>query len=99
MIFKKTQSEPTDLEIAIARLFDDMAIVRKDSEEYAQMADQMTKLYKLKEVDSNVNAKKRVSPDTWAIVGGNILGIVTIVSYERTHAIASKAIGFVLKAR
>ena len=48
-----------------------MEDVSAETPEYAKMADQLVKLYKLKEVDS----KRKISPDTLATVLGNLIGI------------------------
>jgi len=93
MKFKK--NEPTTLDIVIERLTSEMHDTDQSSKEYAQLADQLVKLYKLKETDS----KMRVSPDTLAIIGANLLGILIIVGHERAHIITTKAIGFVSKLK
>jgi hypothetical protein len=51
----------------------------------------------LKEKD--FSAPKRVSWDTWALVGANLLGIVLIIGHERANVVTSKALGFVSKLR
>lgn len=94
-MFPSNQEEKTKLEDAIDRVLEHMEDESPDSDEYAKMADQVVKLYALKEVD----VKKRVSPDTLAIIAGNLAGIVMIVGYERAHIVTSKAIGFLLKLR
>lgn len=43
--------------------------------------------------------KPRIKPDTWLIVGGNILGILLILNHERLGVVSSKALGFVLRGR
>lgn len=43
--------------------------------------------------------KHKVSPDTMAVIAGNLLGILLILGYEKTDIITSKALGFVLKGR
>jgi hypothetical protein len=91
----KSKGEGSALDEAINELFLEMAALSGDSEEYAKMADQLSKLYSLKEMDS----KKRVSPDTLAIVIGNLLGIVMIVGHERMNVVTSKALNFILKLR
>jgi hypothetical protein len=40
-----------------------------------------------------------VSPDTIAVVAGNLLGIILILGYEKADVITTKALGFVLKGR
>lgn len=41
----------------------------------------------------------KVSPDTLAIVLGNLVGIAVVVGYERAHVLTSKAFANVLKTR
>lgn len=48
---------------------------------------------------SELKDRRRVSPDTLALVGANLAGIVMIIGYERMNVIASKALGFVSKLR
>lgn len=90
--FKK-EKEATPLEKEIESLFASLSDYKKDSKEYAQIADQLVKLYKLKETDS----KSKVSPDTWAIIGANLAGILLIIGHERVGIITSKALSFVMK--
>lgn len=95
MITLKRQSEKTGLEKAIDELHVQMNAVLADSDEYSKMADQLVKLYKLREHD----APRRVSPDTLALITGNLVGIAMIVGHERAHVVTSKALGFVMKLR
>ncbi len=87
--------EESELDKAINEVIREMAMRSSDSEEYAKMVDQLTKLYSLKEIDS----KKRVSPDTLAIVIGNLAGIILVVGHERAHVVTSKALNFIMKLR
>ena len=41
----------------------------------------------------------KITPDTLLVVGGNLMGILLILNFERMDIIRSKAIGFVLKGR
>lgn len=91
----KKNAEPTPLDKEIESLFASLKGMKKDSKEYAQIADQLVKLYKLKEVDSG----SRISADTLATIGANILGILLIIGHERVGIITSKAMSFVLKPR
>lgn len=56
---------------------------------------------KMVETDCKVTTvqKKKVSPDTVAVIAGNLLGIGLILGFEKMNIITSKAIGFVLKGR
>lgn len=94
-MFTRQKQEASKLEAAIDAVFDRMSGLQQDSDEYAKLVDQLSKLYKLKEIDS----KKRVSPDTVATVGANIVGILLILNYERLNVVATKAIGFVAKLK
>jgi hypothetical protein len=89
----KTKNAPTKLDEVIDAALTQMLSVSPTTEDYARAADQVTKLYKLKEAST----PKRVSSDTMAVVLGNLAGIGMILSYERVHIVTSKAIGFVLR--
>ena len=91
----RKQKKPNRLDEAIDAVFDDMAGFCSDADEYDSMSAQLERLYRIKET----NSPKRVSPDTWATVGANILGIAIIVGHERVNVITSKALSFVLKMR
>lgn len=85
----------SSLKKAIDKLLAEMGKVKADSDEYAQMADQLVKLYNLQEVDS----KRRVSLDTLAAVFGNIVVAAMIIDHEREHVVTSKVFTFVQKLK
>lgn len=89
------KKELSSLEQEIETLIDEMGYYPRNSDEYSQMANQLVKLYSLKETDS----KRRITPDTLAIVAGNLLGIILIVGHERMNVVTSKALNFILKLR
>jgi len=91
----KPRHEKSGLEKAIDELLKEMDTYDGDSESYSLLADQLVKLYGLKEIDK----PKRISPDTLAIVIGNLAGIAMIVGYERANVVTSKALNFVLKLK
>ena len=41
----------------------------------------------------------KISPDTLLVVGGNLVGILLILNFEKMDIIRTKAISFVLKGR
>lgn len=43
--------------------------------------------------------KRRVSPDTLAIVAGNLLGILIMVGYERSHVLTTKSLGQLFRTK
>lgn len=85
----------TNLEKEIDMVLEVMRDYEPDKEEYAKMAQNLEMLYKAKSHEKN----RSVSPDTVAIVVGNLLGIGLILTYEKVGFITSKALGFVLKGR
>jgi hypothetical protein len=86
------KAKPSDLDVEIARLLEEMKGMDPATDvKYSDVADQLVKLYKLKEVDS----KKRVSPDTLASAATNIAGILLVLNYEHAHVMASKAFALV----
>ena len=91
----KTVAEKTKLESAIDDLLDQMSNFSGDDSEYAKMADQLEKLYKLKAIDK----PDRVDANTLAVVAGNLAGIILIVGYERANVVTSKALSFIRQAR
>jgi len=82
--------EKSGLEKTINELIEKMRTVEPDSKEYATMADQLVKLYNLKEVDS----KRKISKDTLIVVVGNLAGIGLIILFEKEHVMSSKALQF-----
>jgi len=92
-MFNRKPPEDEDLDRAITMLVDRMSTA--DDEQTARLSDQVSKLYKLKEI----NAPKRVSPDTLILVAGNLIGIILILNYEKANVITSRALGFVMKLR
>ena len=83
--------EPASLNGQIQALLDEMRLEDKYTEKYAQMADQLVKLYSLKTNDKS----KRVSADAILTVAGNLAAILLVLNYEKADVIASKAFGFI----
>lgn len=95
-MFKKTPKEKSLLDHAIDKVHTEMTAVSADSDDYAKMRKQLSKLYALKEAETSNN---RVSRDTLALVLGNLTGIVLIVGHERAHVVGSKALALLHKLR
>mgnify|MGYP001209384671 CR=1 FL=1 len=89
-------TEPTDLEKAIRRLHDDMQTVDPNTDQYTKMADNITKLYKLREHDTV--KRWRPSPDVVLASAVNLIGIVLIIRHEDVNVISTKALGFIKKS-
>jgi hypothetical protein len=95
MFIKKPQHTQTGLEEAIDQVLFEMRGMDAHSDEYAQMVKQLTKLYKLKEIDK----PEHVSRDTLAIILGNLGVAIIILAYEQKHVITTKTPSFMLKPR
>ena len=66
MFAKKPSSNKIAVEDAIYSLLEEMANLNGDSDAYARMADQVEKLYKLREVDAKVDAQQAGRDETIA---------------------------------
>jgi hypothetical protein len=66
----------------------------RDAESLEDISDVMALMEKRTEL-----RKKGISPDTKAVIAGNLLGIALIMGYERGHVITTKALGFILRGR
>lgn len=95
MFNSKTPTQKTGLEEAIDRLHADMQGESPDTDQYSRMADNLTKLYKLRSEDKT--ERYLPSPDTLALIVANLVGITIIVGYEQKHVVASKALNLVKK--
>lgn len=91
-----TSSTNPALDETIRQIHLDMSTMTCDTKEYASAADQLIKLYKLRE---DLTRPHRLSPDVLVPAIANILGIVAILKYEKYDIITTKALGFVMKAR
>lgn len=94
-MFGWANGRPTQLERTIAELHSDMRGVNPESDEYKLYLSQLERLHALKDQES----KRRISPDTLAIVVGNLVGILIIVKFERGAVMVSKAKDYVLKTK
>lgn len=90
------QKEPSKLDKAIDSIYEEMASVNADSQEYAAMVKQLSKLQKMK---TQEKSNRRPTPDTVMIVVANLAGIAMIIGHERGHVITTKALGFITRMR
>lgn len=91
--FKK---EKSDLDVAIADVHARMREVGPDDEEYRQLVVYLDRLMTMKTAEKQ---SFKVTPDTIAIIVGNLVVALIIVNYEREHVVATKALDFVLKRK
>lgn len=78
---------------AITKALNCLQTFEPTSKEYA---DTLSKIEKLNAIKAKA---PRVSPDTVAVVLGNLVGILMILNHERAHVVVTKALGFVMKTR
>lgn len=84
----------TKFDEEVDRLMGELAKWPVNSDNYQTALEALERLYELKG-----KKKFNVSPDTVAVVVGNLAGIVLILNHERLHVVSSKALGFVLRGR
>lgn len=92
MFTKKNNEEVTTIQDLIDGLTSQMQTYDAYSEEYAKMNEQLQSLHKMRMTEKGLY---RPSADVLLNVIGSLAGIVTIVSFEHTHVITTKALGFV----
>jgi hypothetical protein len=85
----------SQLDVEIETKLDELRAVVRDDEKYDAILAKLERLYKIKEKEKPY----RVSADTWALIGANILGIVIIITHEYTNPITTKAMNFTIKPR
>lgn len=83
------------LDEPIADVLTNMNKHGEETEEYNRSIDHLERLMKMKTEER----RDRVSPDTMAIVGGNLLGILIMVAYEQRHVIGDKTMRMILQTR
>jgi hypothetical protein len=90
-VFKKTANFSEAVEIEQVRLLSEAEALGTDSPDYARKLEMIAKL-------DNVKVKKtHLSKDAILSASASILGMLLVISYERNHAITTKAFGLVKK--
>ena len=96
MSLNSTSAPVPGIQEVIDKILLEMQGKDADSEEFAKMANQLEKLHKMKMAE---RPDSKFDYNTLIAVGGNLIGIVSILGFERAHVVTSKALGFVLKSR
>lgn len=97
---KLTRSkEKTKLEKEIDEVLAVMSGISQTSDDYMVLAGNLTELYSARTKEQELERKNRVSPETVAVIAGNLLGIALILYHEQANVITSKALGFILRSR
>ena len=85
----------TKLDVEIEVKMDELRVIPARDEDYDRVLSQLERLYKMKEKEE----PNRVSANTWALIGANLLGIMLIITHEYTTPITTKAISFIIRPR
>jgi len=92
-VFRK--KPPTELENEITRLHELLKGTAPETKEYSAIADQLTKLYKLRETSTS----ERISPNVVLSAAANLVGILVVLQHERIHVVTSKALSMVTRIK
>jgi hypothetical protein len=90
------QKKTSKLDEPIERVLLEMDIKGPYSDKYDHLVMQLEQLLEMRR---NERGTSKVSPDTMAVVVGNLLGILTIVAYEQKHVMVSKGLGLILRSK
>lgn len=71
----------------------------KNQLDQAESLEEMADIMSLMERRRTLGDKRRISPDTMLIVGGNLVGIIMVLGYEKANVLTSKALGMILRGR
>ena len=91
--FVKKESE---YDKSIKRLLSELDLLDPTSDEHKAI---LKDIGTLRNWRAEEQTQSRVSPDTLAIVAGNILTVLIIVGYERTNVVTTKALGFLHRGK
>lgn len=97
MFGKFRRGGPSKYDAPIEKALASMETYDTDDAEFADALNFLERLTKLKEAERP--SVRKVSPDTLALVLGNLAGILVIVAYEQKHVMTSVAKGFILKVK
>lgn len=87
--------KPSKLDDVEERIFAELLTQDPVSADFATAMEHLEKIDELR----SKKDRWRVSPDTMAIVAGNLAGILIMVKFERFNVLTSKALGMVLRTQ
>jgi hypothetical protein len=91
--FEKEEDNPIDREIdAVLTEMDKIGVM---SEKYPVMIANLERLRTIK----TQGRRLRISPDTMAIIAGNLVGILLIIAYEQKHVITTKGLNQLIRLK
>jgi hypothetical protein len=92
-IFRKEKATRSDA--LIDAVLDEMHRAGVNSDEYPKLMTYLERLHDVKAKES----RPTVSPDTIALIVGNLAGILCIVAYEQKHVMTSKGFSQLIRPR
>jgi len=90
-MFKKT-TEETLLDLEITSVQTALTKLKPTDDDYDTTLTQLERLFALKQTEK----PQKISADTKATIAANLAGILTIVAYEHSHVITTKALTFLM---
>lgn len=87
--------EQTDIQEAINDCVSGLKGLEDGSEEYVRQASALKTLMETQRIEEETFVPWRPSADTVVTVAGSILGIVSILTFEKANVITTKALPFV----
>jgi uncharacterized Rossmann fold enzyme len=87
--------EATGLELAYEQAVRELLFKQVGTEEYAKTLEHVAKIHGLLREEKS----RRVSRDTLAVIGANLLGILMIIKHENVNVVTSRAMGLLMQAR
>jgi uncharacterized Rossmann fold enzyme len=87
--------EPTGLELVYEQAVRELLFKQVGSEEYAKTLEHVAKIHGLLREEKST----RVSRDTLAVIGANLLGILMIIKHENVNVVTSRAMGLLMQAK
>lgn len=95
MFKPKSPHKETGLEIARDKALSDMTNFTADDDEYERMIAHVKTLTELIDLEKS----EEVSPNTIAVILGNVVVALIVVSYESKNVVTSKVLSFLQKTR
>lgn len=89
------EKELTGLELVYDQAVRELLFKQVGSEEYEKTLAQVAKIHGLLKDEKSA----RVSRDTLAVIGANLLGILMIIRHENINVITSRAMGLITQAK
>lgn len=94
-MFKRTPKADNRVNEVLDKIQLEMDTVGPRSPEYYKLLKYFQEVVALQAA----NARKKITPDTMALVAGNLFGILIIVLAEKHHVLGSKGLAFILKSK